>query len=167
MLYYLHLLSNWFGPLNVFQYVTFRTVGAAITSFLFCLWIGPHVIEALRRLKLGQPLRKKEEVHKLADLHESKAGTPTMGGVLILFSLALASVLWGKSTNPYLWIALGSTLALGTLGFCDDYAKIRKKSSGGLSGWRKILVQGVVAAGVVGSLLLLPKAREAALTLQI
>jgi len=167
VLYYLNLLSHWFGPLNVFQYVTFRTVGAAITSFLFCLWIGPHVIEALRRLKLGQPLRKKEEVHKLADLHESKAGTPTMGGVLILFSLALACVLWGKPTNPYLWIALGSTLALGTLGFCDDYAKIRKKSSGGLSGWRKILVQAAVASGVVGSLLLIPKAREAALTLQI
>jgi len=100
--------------LNVFQYVTFRTVAAAITSFLFCLWIGPRVIEVLRRLKLGQPLRKKEEVHKLADLHENKAGTPTMGGVLILFSLALSCVLWGKPTNPYLWIALGSTLALGT-----------------------------------------------------
>ncbi|NCZ97283.1 hypothetical protein EBZ02_09090 [bacterium] len=161
MLYYLSLLSHWFGPLNVFQYVTFRTVAAAITSFLFCLWIGPRVIEVLRRLKLGQPLRKKEEVHKLADLHGSKAGTPTMGGVLILFSLALACVLWGKPTNPYLWIALGSTLALGTLGFCDDYAKIRKKSSGGLSGWRKILVQAAVAAGVVGSLLLIPNPSSA------
>jgi len=167
MLYYLSLLSEQFGPLNVFQYVTFRTVGAAITSFLLCLWMGPRVIEMLRRLRLGQPLRKKEEVHKLADLHESKQGTPTMGGVLILFALALACVLWGKPTNPYLWIALGSTLALGTLGFCDDYAKVRKKSSGGLGGWKKIAVQGLVAAGVAGSLLLIPKAREAALTLQI
>ena len=69
MLYYLSLLTDWFGPLNVFQYVTFRTVGAAMTSFGFCLWIGPAVIDALHRLKLGQPLRKKAEVHRLADLH--------------------------------------------------------------------------------------------------
>lgn len=136
MLYYLSLLTDWFGPLNVFQYVTFRTVGAAMTSFGFCLWIGPAVIDALHRLKLGQPLRKKSEVHRLADLHESKQGTPTMGGVLILFSLTLACVLWGRPTSPYLWLALGSTLAFGTLGFCDDYAKVRKKSSGGLGGGR-------------------------------
>ena len=167
MLYYLSLLSHWFGPLNVFQYVTFRTVGAALTSFLFCLWIGPRVIEALLRLKLGQPLRQREEVHKLADLHESKKGTPTMGGVLILFSLTLACVLWARPTNPFLWLALGSTLALGTLGFCDDYAKVRKKSSGGLSGRKKLLVQGGVAAGVAGALMLNPQTREAALKLQI
>ena len=142
MLYYLHLLSDWMGPLNVFQYVTFRTVGAALTSFGFCLWIGPRVIRALHRLKLGQPLRSKEEVHRLADLHESKQGTPTMGGVLILFSLTLACVLWGKPTNPYLWLALGSTLALGTLGFCDDYAKggggAPDKSFSSKGWWREV-----------------------------
>jgi phospho-N-acetylmuramoyl-pentapeptide-transferase len=106
-------------------------------------------------------------VHKLADLHESKKGTPTMGGVLILFSLTLACVLWARPTNPFLWLALGSTLALGTLGFCDDYAKVRKKSSGGLSGRKKLLVQGGVAAGVAGVLMLNPQTREAAMKLQI
>ena len=150
MLYYLSLLSDWFGPLNVFQYVTFRTVGAALTSFGFCLWMGPSVIRGLHRLKLGQPLRRKEEVHQLADLHEKKQGTPTMGGVLILFALTLSCLLWGRPTNPYLWLALGSTLALGILGFCDDYAKVKKKTSGGLSGRQKLLVQGLVAAGVSG-----------------
>ncbi|MCX6935035.1 MAG: phospho-N-acetylmuramoyl-pentapeptide-transferase [Verrucomicrobia bacterium] len=167
MFYYLSLLSDWFGPLNVFQYVTFRTVGAALTSFAFCLWIGPHVISALHRLNLGQPLRRKEEVHKLADLHESKQGTPTMGGVLILFSMTLACVLWGRPTNPYLWLALGSTLALGTLGFCDDYAKVRQKSSSGLSGRKKLLAPGVGAGGGAGVIMLMPHAREAALKLQI
>ena len=167
MLYYLSLLSDWFGPLNVFQYVTFRTVGAALTSFGFCLWMGPSVIRGLHRLKLGQPLRRKEEVHQLADLHEKKQGTPTMGGVLILFALTLSCLLWGRPTNPYLWLALGSTLALGILGFCDDYAKVKKKTSGGLSGRQKLLVQGLVAAGVSGALLLMPQAREAALKLQI
>ena len=88
-------------------------------------------------------------------------------GNLILFSLTLACVLWGKPTNPYLWLALGSTLALGTLGFCDDYAKVRKKTSGGLGGRQKLLVQGLVAGGVATVLMLIPQAREAALRLQI
>lgn len=144
MLYYLSEFSEYFIGLNVFKYVTFRAMGAALTTLLVSLIIGPKVIEVLTRLKLGQPIRGKEEVHKLADLHGKKRGTPTMGGVMILITLTLSCLLWGVLDNIYLWLVLIPTLLLGVLGFIDDFKKIRKKSSEGISSRFKLVGQIIV-----------------------
>ncbi len=167
MLYYLSELSHLFGPFNVFQYVTFRAMGAALTTLLLSLWIGPFMIRMLTRLKLGQPIRGKEEVHVLADLHGSKKGTPTMGGLLILVTLTIACILWGRPTSQLLWVTLAATLALGALGFADDFKKIRQKKSDGISSRQKLLFQAIVA-GLVGAFLLLnPDTRELAKSFEI
>lgn len=167
MLYYLSELTWLFSPLNVFQYVTFRAMGAALTTLLLSLWIGPAIIRMLTRLKLGQPIRGKEEVHVLADLHGSKKGTPTMGGLMILITLTVACVLWGRPTSQLLWVCLGATLALGALGFVDDFKKIRQKKSDGISSRQKLVVQALVA-GLVGAFLLLnPDTRELAKSFEI
>ncbi|QSR84493.1 phospho-N-acetylmuramoyl-pentapeptide-transferase [Methylacidimicrobium sp. B4] len=153
MLYYLHLLSGSFIGFNVFRYITFRSVGAALTA-LFISWIfGRPTIGMLRRLKMGQPIRGKEEVRHLADLHGAKAGTPTMGGLLILSALLGSCLLWAVPTNRFLWICLGGTTALGALGFWDDYLKVVQKKSAGIPGRVKLLVQAAVAL-VAGVLLL-------------
>src|SRR5271154_7361618 len=113
MLYYLSLFSAHWGPLNVFRYETFRAMAAALTSFVLSLAMGPQVIVLLTRLKLGQPLRLKSEVRELADLHSSKQGTPTMGGILILFTVTISSLLWCDLSNRLYWMVLGSMLFLG------------------------------------------------------
>ena len=108
MFYYLHLLSEYGEGLNsgllkgfnVFQYITFRAVAAGVTAFVLSLVCGNWVIRHLISLKLGQPIRSQEEVHRLHELHGSKAGTPTMGGVLLLGSLVVAVLLWARPTNP-------------------------------------------------------------------
>lgn len=145
MFYYLHLLSEEFGPLNVFRYVTFRAVAAAFTAFLLSLLFGNYIIRQLISLKVGQPVRTKEEVHRLAELHGAKAGTPTMGGVLILGAVFISTVLWGQSSNPFIWLCLFVMIALGGLGFADDFAKVAKKKSDGISGKIKLVVQFAVA----------------------
>ena len=94
MFYYLSLLSHDWSPLNVFRYETFRAAAAALTAFLLSLAMGPRTIMLLTRLKLGQPLRQKSEVRELADLHSGKKGTPTMGGILILLTVAVSALLW-------------------------------------------------------------------------
>jgi phospho-N-acetylmuramoyl-pentapeptide-transferase len=167
MLYYLSELSNWFGPLNVFQYVTFRALAAAGTALLLSLWIGPFVIRALTRLKMGQPIRGRDEVHVLADLHGAKKGTPTMGGIMILFTLTVSTLLWAKPTNHFIWLVLLATLALGALGFVDDYAKIRKKKSEGLTSRQKLAGQIVVALAVGGYLLWNESTRASAQSLEL
>jgi phospho-N-acetylmuramoyl-pentapeptide-transferase len=164
MLYYLHFLANqfvWAGPLNVFQYSTFRALGAAMTALFFCLWFGPMTIRLLTRLKLGQPLRGRDEVHQLADLHSSKKGTPTMGGLLILAAVTLSCLLWARPTNLYVWLALGSLLWLGAVGFADDYLKVTKKKSAGLPGRLKLLAQFILAVVVT---LILTLNQETSLT---
>jgi len=145
MLYYLHLLSEEFGPFNVFRYVTFRAVAAAFFAFMLSLIFGNFVIRRLISLKVGQPVRTKEEVHRLAELHGKKAGTPTMGGVLILGSVLVATLLCAQLSNPYVWLCLFVMVALGGLGFADDFVKVTKKNSGGVSGKIKLVVQFVVA----------------------
>jgi phospho-N-acetylmuramoyl-pentapeptide-transferase len=167
MLYYLSELSSYFSPLNVFQYMTFRAMGAALTSLLLSLWIGPTVIRMLTRLKLGQPIRGKDEVNVLADLHGSKKGTPTMGGIMILITLTISCVLWGVPTNSLLWLTLGATLLLGGLGFVDDYKKIKQKKSDGISSRQKLMVQTLVAGGVGAFLLLNGETRTLALAFEI
>jgi phospho-N-acetylmuramoyl-pentapeptide-transferase len=156
MFYYLSEWSHYFTFLNVFQYVTFRAMGAAATSMFLSLWIGPSVIQILTRLKLGQPIRGKEEVHKLADLHGAKTGTPTMGGLMILICLTSSSLLWAKPNNAYLLVALGATLLLGLIGFLDDYKKIRQKKSSGISSRQKLFFQIIIAFGVAVFFLIYP-----------
>jgi phospho-N-acetylmuramoyl-pentapeptide-transferase len=150
-MYYLHLLSDgaqadWLKALNVFQYVTFRAVAAAMTAFLFSLVFGNWVIRRLISLKLGQPIRTKEEVHKLYELHGQKAGTPTMGGVLIIASVLFSTVLWAKPDNKAVWLLLFSFVYCGALGFWDDYLKITKKNSAGISERTKLIGQSILAA---------------------
>ncbi|MBA3272365.1 MAG: phospho-N-acetylmuramoyl-pentapeptide-transferase [Chthoniobacterales bacterium] len=139
--------------LNVFTYVTFRAVAAAVTAFTISLLCGNFVIRKLISLKIGQPIRTAEEVHRLAELHGAKQGVPTMGGVLIITAVFTASVLWARSDNRFVWLALFSMTVLGALGFADDYLKVTKKKSEGISGRKKLLVQ-LIVAGVVSAVFL-------------
>ena len=145
MLYYLYFLSGHWGPLNVFRYETFRAMAAALTALMLSLAMGSKTIVLLTRLKLGQPLRQKSEVRELADLHSSKKGTPTMGGVLILFTVAISTLLWCDPANKLFWLVLGSMLYLGVIGFADDYEKVAKKNSKGIRGWQKLAAQALLA----------------------
>jgi phospho-N-acetylmuramoyl-pentapeptide-transferase len=108
---------------------------------------GNRVIRKLISLKFGQPIRTKEEVNKLFELHGAKKGTPTMGGVLILGSVIVSSILWARPTNGFVWLVLGSTVFLGGIGFYDDYLKVARKSSDGISSRLKFALQCILAAG--------------------
>jgi phospho-N-acetylmuramoyl-pentapeptide-transferase len=145
MMYYLHRFSDEFIGFNVFYYVTFRSVAAAVTAFAVSLIFGNYVIRKLTALKLGQPIRAAEEVHRLAELHFGKQGTPTMGGVLVIGAVFLSSILWARPDNRFVWLALFSMLCLGALGFVDDYLKVTKKKSAGISGRFKLLFQIILA----------------------
>jgi len=153
MMYFLHSWSEQVPGLNVFTYVTFRSVAAAITAFALSLMFGNFVIRKLISLKIGQPIRTAAEVHRLAELHGGKKGIPTMGGVLIIGSVFIASVLWCKPDNRFVWLALFAMTVLGGLGFADDYLKVTKKKSEGISGRFKLFVQ-LVVAGVVTAVFL-------------
>ncbi|MEI8234463.1 MAG: phospho-N-acetylmuramoyl-pentapeptide-transferase [Verrucomicrobiota bacterium] len=156
MLYYIHIWLKEIDGTNVFRYITFRAIGSAMTSFLLCLLCGNWVIRKLIGLKIGQPIRTKEEVHKLAELHGGKRGTPTMGGVLILGAVTLSTLLWARPDNAFIWLALGSMLWLGAVGFVDDYLKVTKKKSDGLPGRLKLLAQFALAAVVTAFFVLSP-----------
>ena len=156
MLYYLHHLSQHIDGTNVFKYITFRAIGAAMTSFLLCLLFGNRIIRKLIGLKLGQPIRTKEEVHKLAELHGGKRGTPTMGGVMLLGSVLFSTILWARPTNQFIWLAVFATLWLGAIGFLDDYLKVTKKKSDGLPGRLKLVAQFILAGIVTAFFLLNP-----------
>ncbi|MFN6964132.1 MAG: phospho-N-acetylmuramoyl-pentapeptide-transferase [Pyrinomonadaceae bacterium] len=129
--------------LNVIQYVTFRTAMSAITALLISLLLGGKVIRKLRDLKVGQEIRE-----ELSADHQAKKGTPTMGGVLIIGAVILSTLLWARLDNLYLWIALVATTAFAAVGFADDYIKIVKKRSLGLTGRQKLIFQLVTAVGV-------------------
>jgi phospho-N-acetylmuramoyl-pentapeptide-transferase len=145
MLFYLYHFSPWFSPFNVFRYETFRAMAAALTSLALSFALGPKTIVLLTRLKLGQPLRQKSEVRELADLHSSKQGTPTMGGILIIFTVAVSALLWCDPANRLFWLVLISMLFLGFIGFADDYEKVAKKNSKGIRGWQKLAAQLLLA----------------------
>jgi phospho-N-acetylmuramoyl-pentapeptide-transferase len=148
MLYYLSHYSTAFSPLNVFRYETFRAMAAALTSLVLSFALGPKTIVLLTRLKLGQPLRLKSEVRELADLHSSKKGTPTMGGILIILTVTISSFLWCDPLNHLYWLVLLSMLFLGLIGFADDYEKVAKKNSKGIRGWQKLAAQLLLAVFV-------------------
>jgi phospho-N-acetylmuramoyl-pentapeptide-transferase len=146
MMYYLHRLSDQFIGFNVFFYVTFRAVAAAVTAFAFSLIFGGWVIRKLTALKIGQPIRAAAEVHRLAELHGAKQGTPTMGGVLIIGSVFISSLVWARPDNRFVWLALVSMIYLGALGFVDDYLKVTKRKSDGVPGRVKLVFQIILAA---------------------
>jgi phospho-N-acetylmuramoyl-pentapeptide-transferase len=135
------------SALNVLRYITFRTAVASLTALFLVLVLGPWMIERLRRLQIGQYIREEGP-----QAHKAKAGTPTMGGVLILTGVLVPTLLWADFTNRNVWILLLSTLAFGTIGFADDYLKVVKKHNMGLSGRKKL--HGQIAVGLVlGSVL--------------
>jgi phospho-N-acetylmuramoyl-pentapeptide-transferase len=146
MLYYLlYPLRNMISGFNVFRYITFRSAWAALTALVISFVFGPWLIERMRRIKLGQYIR--EEGPKS---HQQKAGTPTMGGILINVAILIPTILWADIFNPYIWIILFVTFAYGAIGFVDDYRKLRKKQSEGLTAKEKFSMQiGVaLAAGL-------------------
>jgi len=141
-----------FSFLNLFQYITFRAATAGLLSFVLSLLFGPWVIRKLISLKLGQPIRTAEEVHKLAELHGGKIGTPTMGGVLILGSVLISTLICARPLNPFVAVCACSMAACGLLGFCDDYKKVKEKTSDGVSSRTKLfwqLVIGLLAAAFI------------------
>ncbi len=143
MLYWLTALSDGGDVFNLFRYITFRAGGAFFTALLFGFLFGQPLIDFLRRKqKKGQPIRDDGPQSHLA-----KAGTPTMGGLLILSALTLSTLLWARPDSPYVWIVLMVTVAFGALGFADDYAKVTKQTTKGVSG-RIRLILGFLAAAI-------------------
>jgi len=141
-----------FGPLRLFRFISVRSVGGAGTALLLGLLLGPWLINRLRMVKAAQSFRAAAEVGKLADLHAGKQGTPTMGGLLIWFSVLVSGLLWAEA-NTYVLVTLSVFTALTALGFADDYLKISRRHSGGLPGRIKLLAQALITAGALAWLL--------------
>ena len=152
MLYYLlvEVLRRYFSPMNVFRYITVRTVYASLTAMFLALVFGPWLIRRLRELQIGQYIREEGPQQ-----HQKKAGTPTMGGVLIVLSTAIPALLWADLTNPFILIALFALAGFAIIGFIDDYAKVSKKQNLGLTAKKKICFQVLVSLVVGASLLVL------------
>ena len=147
MLYnFLFPLADQISVLNVFRYLTFRTGGAVITALIVSFVVGPALIDRLRRSQNGgQPIRTDgPESHLL-----TKQGTPTMGGFLILLALLISTLLWADLTNRYIWVALLVTTAFGAIGFMDDYLKVSRRDSRGMSGKLKLIMQAII--GLIAS----------------
>ena len=142
MLYYLlYSLHKIFPVFNVVKYITVRSGLSIITAFILSLIIGPRLIHKLKKLNIGQEIRKEDESAPLYNLHSKKQGTPTMGGLLILLTIIAANLLWADILNKYVIIACLGTVWLGALGFFDDYLKIIKRKSKGLSAKNKLAWQ--------------------------
>jgi len=139
--YFLYPLHKIIPIFNVLKYITFRAGMATITAFVLSLWLGPRLINKLKALKIGQEIRKEDDSAVLYNLHEKKQGTPTMGGLLILLAIIAANVLWADILNKYVIIACLGTVWLGVIGFFDDYLKIIRKKSKGLSAKNKLAWQ--------------------------
>jgi len=145
MLYHLlYPLHDAFIVFNVFRYITFRSAYAVITALLISLLLGPHVMRWLRARQVGENIR--DDVPRN---HLAKAGTPTMGGILILVAIAVPTLLWARWDVGLVWVALLGTLAFGALGFVDDYLKLRRPATGGLRVKPKLLFQMVLGFGLV------------------
>ena len=143
MFYHLfYPLASEIGAFNVFRYITFRTGAATLTALFISFLLGPALIRLLGRLRVGQPIRE------IGPNHQDKAGTPTMGGLLILLSLLVSVLLWSNLDNRFVWIVLGVTVGYGLLGFLDDYQKVRQKDSAGISAKTKLLGQTALALAV-------------------
>jgi phospho-N-acetylmuramoyl-pentapeptide-transferase len=148
MLY--HLLYEWlyrahpsYSILNVFRYITFRTAYASLTALALGLIMGPWLIQRLQQFQIAQHIREEGPSH-----HQVKAGTPTMGGILIVVSTILPTFLWADLTNPFIWIVLGSITGFAAVGFADDYLKIVRKTNLGLTGKKKLGLQITLSLGI-------------------
>src|SRR5439155_6378124 len=141
MFYYVSQLTAWWSPLRVFQYTTFRAVGAAISALVICIVTGPWVNRKLTELKSGQPIRGADDLGELAQKHNEKKGTPTMGGILILWAVADATILWARPDNPLVLLCLATVLCMGSVGFLDDYSKITERNSKGITARAKLMTQ--------------------------
>jgi phospho-N-acetylmuramoyl-pentapeptide-transferase len=142
MLYWLSFLSDQFNVLNVFRYITVRTGGAMITALIFVFLFGSMIIDKLRTLQgKGQPIRTDGPQSHLV----TKKGTPTMGGLIILLGITVATVLWANPTNSYVWIVLGVTLAFGAIGLYDDYLKVTRQTHAGFAGKSRLILEIFVA----------------------
>jgi phospho-N-acetylmuramoyl-pentapeptide-transferase len=152
MLYYLlyHVFQRYFSPFNVFRYITVRTVYASLTAMFLALVFGPWLIRKLRELQIGQFIREEGPQE-----HKKKAGTPTMGGVLIVISTAVPVLLWADLTNVFVLVALFALLGFAAIGFIDDYAKVSKQRNLGLTAKRKFSLQLLISLIVGASLLVL------------
>lgn len=150
MLYYLffYALRPHFSALNVFRYITVRTAVASLTALFLTLFLGPWTVEQLKQLQVKQYIR--EEGPKA---HQKKSGTPTMGGVLIVASIVLPTLLWADLRSPYVLLAVGATLAFGAIGFIDDYNKVVRKQNLGLTARAKFLLQVLTCVAIGGVLL--------------
>jgi phospho-N-acetylmuramoyl-pentapeptide-transferase len=150
----LYPLKGVFFGFNVFRYITFRTVGAIVTAFLISIVIGPRIISILKKFNIGERVRTEEEVPGIYSAHKGKQGTPTMGGLIIISSVIISTLLWARLDNRYILLTIFSTIWLGVLGFCDDYVKLKSKKGPGLNKRMKFL--GQIALGfIVGAFLFL------------
>jgi phospho-N-acetylmuramoyl-pentapeptide-transferase len=140
-------LFPYFRLFRIFRYLTFRTVFASLTALLIGLLIGPFVIEKLREFQIGQYIREEGP-----QSHQKKSGTPTMGGVLILISILVPTLLWSDLSNPFVWLVMLSTLAFGGIGFADDYIKVVHRRNQGLTGRQKLGLQFLTSAAVAVTL---------------
>lgn len=160
MIYHLlYPLSDTISYFNVFRYITFRTIYATITALVICFFLGPWLIRKLQALQIGQSIRNDGP-----DSHFSKEGTPTMGGVLIIFSVVVSTLLWSRLTVDYIWLVLLITVGYGLIGFYDDYKKLLNRSSKGVSG-RVRLAAEIVLALIVGIVLYLKSDFSSAVTI--
>ncbi len=145
MLYhFLYPLHSVFSGFNVFRYITFRSIGGAVTAFLIVLVLGPFFIRMMKKYQIGQVIRDDGP-----ETHLAKQGVPTMGGVLILFAITFGTLAWARLDNPLVWLGLFVTLFYGGIGFIDDYKKIKKRNSKGLSAKGKLVLQ-IIGGAVVG-----------------
>src|ERR1700751_1444142 len=160
MLYYLlyQLLQKYFSPLNVFRYITVRTVYASVTAMFLAFVFGPWLIRKLRAMQIGQYIREEGPQN-----HQKKAGTPTMGGVLIVLSTLVPTLLWADLTNGFVLLAIFALIGFAAIGFVDDYAKTSKRQNLGLTGKRKLVLQ-LLVSFVVGVGLLILATRAAFMT---
>src|ERR1700682_6261817 len=152
MLYYLfyEVLRKYFSPLNLFRYITVRTAYASLTALFLSLAMGPWVVRKLQELQIGQFIREEGP-----ERHLAKAGTPTMGGLLIVLATVVPTLLWANLTNAFVLLTLFSMLGFAAIGFVDDYSKVSKKHNRGMSGRRKLFLQVLISVGVATALLLL------------
>ena len=164
MLYYLlyEKLFRYVSPFRVFRYTTFRTAFASLTALFLCIALGPWLIGKLRQFQIGQYIR--EEGPKS---HQKKAGTPTMGGVLIIISIVVPTLLWADLRYPYVWIALAALIGFGWIGFLDDYAKITRQRNLGLTGRRKLIYQFVMGFSFAAVLLVMRAYGEFSTTMNV
>ena len=164
MLYFLlyEQLQKYVSPFRVFRYVTFRTAFASLTALFLCIALGPWLINKLHQFQIGQYIR--EEGPKS---HQKKAGTPTMGGILIIISIVIPTLLWADLRYSYVWIAIASLIGFGWIGFLDDYAKVTKRRNLGLTARRKLIYQFSLAFAFAAMLLFMRSYGQFSTTMNI